>query len=112
MPRVLLGHWSSLADGETRIVPHPEGKPPFRSIILVRREDALRAYWNVCQHLPVPLDSGVGALPPDDALVCLTHGARYDALSGRCTAGPCPGASLMRLAIERDGDEIWARLED
>src|SRR5256885_14277553 len=37
-------------------------------------------------------------------LLCSTHGATYDASSGRCLGGPCGGTPLVKLTIEeRDG---------
>jgi len=99
MARLRLEGAEDLPLGASRIVPHPEGAPPRRSLILVRLEAGLRAYWNVCAHLPVPLDSGAGALPPGDALVCLTHGARYATDTGRCLGGPCRGGKLAPVEL-------------
>lgn len=92
-----------LEPGAIMVVPHPDGAPPWRSVLVVHvPEVGLRAYWNVCQHLPVPLDSGIGALPPERDLVCLTHGARYRPEDGRCTAGPCKGRALVAVRLSRD----------
>lgn len=103
-----LGKLSELGVGEVRFVPFP-GPPPRRSIILLRTPSGVRAYWNVCQHLPIPLDSGMGDFPsgtPD--LVCLGHGARFTKDEGLCYLGPCRGRWLegVPLEIDPEGDVI------
>lgn len=99
-----------LSPGEVRIVPVPQGTPPKKSLLLVRSSDGLRCYWNVCMHLPVPLDGGMGELPNHERLVCLTHGAEYEPEDGACVAGPCEGAQLEAVAIEVVDGQIFALL--
>ena len=43
-------------------------------------------------------------------LVCRSHGAIYDALSGVCTFGPCKGYSLIELAVSEKGG--WIHYEE
>lgn len=96
-----------LAPGEARVVPYPAGKPPKRSVLVVHTPDGVRAYWNVCQHLPIPLEGGSGEVERDEEgrMICSTHGAAYIAATGVCTEGPCFGERLERVAITADGDE-------
>jgi nitrite reductase/ring-hydroxylating ferredoxin subunit len=102
--RIRLVSPDELPPGATKIVPHP-GKPPYRSVIVVHSQEGLRAYWNVCRHLPIPLDLGAGRLPLQDGkLVCETHGATYRPEDGRCVTGPCEGEDLQRIEVERDAD--------
>lgn len=79
---------------------------PHRSLLLWVEGDEVRAYCNLCQHLPIPLDGGTGRL---ERLQCSTHGAVYDGRTGRCTRGPCMGRSLHGLRAVRKGDvlQIW-----
>jgi nitrite reductase/ring-hydroxylating ferredoxin subunit len=36
-------------------------------------------------------------------LICSTHGATYEASTGKCLGGPCSGTPLVRLrVVERD----------
>lgn len=87
----------------------PDGREPRSAIVLVDREGTVRAYLNLCCHLPVPLDSGGGQVLAQDGfhLICHTHGALYRPTDGLCVEGPCEGASLSPLRIEhRDGE--WA----
>jgi nitrite reductase/ring-hydroxylating ferredoxin subunit len=100
MARIHLGPLLDLPSDGARIVPVPHGAPPRLSLLVVRAGAEVRAFWNVCRHLPVPLDSGAGALPPDPDLICLTHGARYRRTDGLCVAGPCKGARLEGVEVE------------
>lgn len=110
MPRVKLALAAHLAVGDTRVVLH-RGPPPYRTILVVRTQDGLHAYWNVCKHLPVPLDAGALHLPLEQgALVCKTHGARYRPEDGFCTEGPCAGESLERLEVEVEDGIAYARV--
>ena len=64
--------------------------------------DQVIAYENRCRHIPLSLDYGDGRFLSADGkmIVCQTHGAVYEPLTGECTAGPCPGAFLRKLPIE------------
>jgi nitrite reductase/ring-hydroxylating ferredoxin subunit len=66
------------------------------------------AYVNVCAHAGTPLDLWPNEFYTEDGqwLICATHGAIYDPVSGRCVEGPCPGARLQPLRLTRDGDEL------
>ena len=73
----------------------------------------VRAYWNVCAHLPIPLDGGSGAVERDDAgrLVCSTHGAAYVPRTGACEVGPCVGAHLLPVPVEHREDALVLRVD-
>jgi nitrite reductase/ring-hydroxylating ferredoxin subunit len=46
-------------------------------------------------------------------LLCSTHGATYDARSGRCLGGPCNGTPLVKLRVEeRDGQVYFMGFQD
>jgi len=67
-----------------------------------------RAYLNVCPHRAQPVDVGDGRLWLDSGQIeCQAHGARFDPATGACTGGPCAGAALTRLRVERRDREIW-----
>jgi len=71
-----------------------------RSIIVLTRGGTVTAYLNSCPHAGVRLDFGSGNFFHRDGhdLQCGVHGALFDPDSGRCVAGPCKGARLVRLA--------------
>jgi nitrite reductase/ring-hydroxylating ferredoxin subunit len=66
------------------------------------------AYLNECKHLPVPLDMYAATVfnTSKTAFQCHQHGAVYDFQTGLCTEGPCKGATLTALAIEKRGNYL------
>ncbi|MBT0961376.1 Rieske (2Fe-2S) protein [Denitromonas iodatirespirans] len=76
---------------------------------VVRFDGQPRAFVNQCAHVPITLDwlEGVFFDGEGHYLICATHGATYDPVSGICVAGPCRGARLRPVpVVERDG-AIW-----
>lgn len=105
--RVRLSATDAFRPGEARVLPHA-GPAPFRSILFIQTEHGPKAFFNVCQHLPVPLDAGSGEPPiVDGDWVCGTHGARYELSTGFCHAGPCRGAALVELRLEVEQGVIY-----
>jgi nitrite reductase/ring-hydroxylating ferredoxin subunit len=80
-----------------------------REGFLVWFDGQVRAYENVCRHIPITLDFGDGQFLSRDGkmVICQTHGATYDPLTGYCVWGPCAGASLKPLKIELRGRDIF-----
>lgn len=107
--RVRVGPAGEIAEGTARAViisPDPDRGFPRRAIVVRDRHGVLRAYVNLCKHLPVPLDGGSGEFLARDRvhLLCGTHGAYYRPEDGLCISGPCEGQSLDRLELlEEDG---------
>jgi nitrite reductase/ring-hydroxylating ferredoxin subunit len=67
----------------------------------------VHAYVNSCPHRGTTLDWEPGQVFDESGiyLVCATHGALFEADSGRCVGGPCHGAVLTRINItQRDGE--------
>ncbi|MBX2811534.1 MAG: Rieske 2Fe-2S domain-containing protein [Myxococcales bacterium] len=110
MPRFYLGT-DDLQPGEQRIVYLPDLPPPWRSILVARTEHKCVAYWNVCRHLPVPLDAGSGDLGPGPDWMCQTHGARFRVVDGACVSGPCAGQKLFTLSVYCEEEKMWAEGE-
>jgi phosphoglycolate phosphatase len=73
-----------------------------RQAFVIRFDGQVKGYINECRHLPTELDWNFGHFLDADKehLVCATHGALYDPLSGLCVAGPCRGRSLEAVEIE------------
>jgi phosphoglycolate phosphatase len=82
--------------------------PDGRQAFVIRFDGRVMGYINECRHLPTELDWNFGHfLDADKAhLVCATHGALYDPVSGLCVAGPCRGRSLEKVAIEEAQGKI------
>ena len=72
----------------------------------IRFRGEVRAYVNRCPHMGTELDWQPGEFYEESGLylVCSTHGALFEPLTGKCVAGPCRGASLEPLQVrEREG---------
>lgn len=79
-----------------------------REIILVKQGPDIHAYVNSCPHVGVQLDYGDGrCLIDEKVLLCSLHGARFEAATGYCFAGPCSGQSLERVAIRINEQGIF-----
>ncbi len=84
---------------------------PLQCVVALDESGHVRAYLNVCKHLPIPLDGGTGEFFDDERthLFCGTHGARYRLSDGRCVEGPCQGAHLDPVSVEVIADEVFVR---
>jgi nitrite reductase/ring-hydroxylating ferredoxin subunit len=71
-------------------------------------------YENLCRHLPISIDYGDNRFFTADGknIICQTHGAVYEPLSGLCTRGPCEGASLFKIPFEIKDGKLWIESED
>src|SRR5262245_47103503 len=76
---------------------------------VVRKDGRAHAYLNRCSHVAMELDWQEGVFFDSEGrdLICSTHGATYEAASGRCIGGPCNGTPLVRLRIEEDHGRIY-----
>lgn len=82
-------------------------------MFVVRREDDVFGYVNICPHARTPLDWTPDQFLNRDKtnLLCATHGAQFRIDDGFCVAGPCPGASLTGVPITiTNGDVVIAGL--
>lgn len=92
-----------------RIADDPVGTPR-EALVLRDPSGTVRAYVNLCRHLPIPLDGGSRRYLDSDGvyLMCGTHGALYRREDGYCFQGPCRGRSLFALEVRIDEDgTIW-----
>jgi nitrite reductase/ring-hydroxylating ferredoxin subunit len=81
----------------------------------VRKGGKVHAYLNRCAHVAMELDwqEGVFFDSAGRDLLCSTHGAAYDAASGRCLGGPCNRTPLVKLKVEeRDGGVYFTGFQD
>ncbi len=77
------------------------GDWPLRGFV-VRVGDQVRGYINHCPHAGHPLNLRPHQfLTADGALIlCCSHGALFERLTGLCLAGPCPGRSLRSIPLQ------------
>lgn len=85
------------------------GKPVEAFIVNVN--GGYHAYVNRCPHAGTPLDVWPNEFLTEDGryLICSTHGAVFEQHTGLCVEGPCPGARLEILPIERHGASLVVR---
>jgi nitrite reductase/ring-hydroxylating ferredoxin subunit len=85
-----------------------------REGFLVWTAAGLRGYENLCRHLPVKLDAGSKHFLSREKkfILCQQHGALYEPETGRCTRGPCEGASLKALPIEVREGKVYLLVTD
>jgi len=84
-------------------------RQPARAFAL-RFEGRVVSYLNRCLHVPTEMDWQHGKFLDSDKefILCSTHGAAYEPLTGRCAGGPCGRGTLMVLSVEeRDGEVYW-----
>lgn len=77
------------------------GEWPLRGLV-VRVGARVRGYVNRCPHAGHPLNLLPDRfLTPDGALLlCSSHGAVFEKLTGYCVAGPCAGRALTPVPLE------------
>ena len=90
-----------LGEGGARGFSIGAGDWPLRGFV-VRIKDQVRGFVNSCPHARHPLNfkphqflTGDGAL-----ILCASHGALFEKLTGYCVAGPCAGQSLRTVPLE------------
>lgn len=66
-------------------------------------------YVNECAHRQLELDWNPGKFFDLEQrfLVCSTHGALFDPVSGACLSGPCVGNSLHKLDLQTDDEQVF-----
>jgi nitrite reductase/ring-hydroxylating ferredoxin subunit len=74
----------------------------------VRFRGRVYAFLNQCGHVPVELDWQEGHFFDAERvyLMCSTHGALYDPVTGACVGGRCNGRGLTPLPVEERDDRI------
>jgi nitrite reductase/ring-hydroxylating ferredoxin subunit len=82
-----------------------------REGLLVNYQGRFYAYLNRCPHVGISLDWVDNQFFTIDRryLMCANHGAVFEPPTGECVWGPCVGAALESLALEIEGDKIFAR---
>jgi len=112
MATVRIAGVGDLQNGASRKFQFTRDGVDFEGFV-VRHAGQLIVYENRCRHLPLPLDYGDNRFFTADGehLVCSSHGAMYDPLSGQCVQGPCVGASLKRLPFSQIESDLLVEVE-
>jgi nitrite reductase/ring-hydroxylating ferredoxin subunit len=79
--------------------------------LLVNYQGNFFAYLNRCPHVGISMDWVDNQFFTVDRryLMCANHGAVFEPPTGECVWGPCVGAALQKLALEIEGEKIFAR---
>jgi nitrite reductase/ring-hydroxylating ferredoxin subunit len=77
------------------------GDWPLRGFV-VRIKDQVRGFVNSCPHARHPLNFKPNQFLTQDGslILCASHGALFEKLTGYCVAGPCAGQSLRTVPLE------------
>jgi nitrite reductase/ring-hydroxylating ferredoxin subunit len=75
----------------------------------VRHRACVYGYLNRCAHVAMELDWQAGVFFDSEGrdLLCSTHGAVYEAATGRCLGGPCNGSPLVKLRLEERNGQVY-----
>ena len=95
--------------GPARVFDVLQWGEPARAFAL-RFDGRVVAYLNRCVHVPAEMDWQPGEFldSAKEYILCASHGAEYEPLTGHCAGGPCGRGSLIALDVrERDGAVYW-----
>jgi nitrite reductase/ring-hydroxylating ferredoxin subunit len=72
------------------------------NIFLVRKNDAVHGYLNLCPHAATRLDNWPDRFLTQDEsqILCGNHAALFRIEDGLCTSGPCVGKQLEAVPVE------------
>lgn len=88
--------------GELHGVALPDGE----RICLYNHDGRIGAVRDECTHQAFPLSAGL--LEPDGTIVCVWHGARFDAVTGAVLKPPaCDPLPTREVRVE--GNRIWVK---
>ena len=108
-PEHLCGSAELVEKGSAFVFDVLQWREPARAFAL-RFDGQVVAYLNRCVHVPTEMDWQPGEFldSRQEFILCSTHGAAYEPLSGRCAGGPCGRGRLTALHVEeRDGRVYW-----
>lgn len=109
--RVVVCPSAALRDGEEGVRFEVRRGGAAHAAFAIRYEGRVHAFLNRCAHVGVELDWQPGRFFDADGmvLICSTHGAVYDPLTGECLGGPCRGAGLVPIAVDEVDGEVVLR---
>ena len=83
-------------------------RQPVRAFAL-RFDGRVVAYLNRCVHVPAEMDWQPGEFldSGQEFIICSTHGAVYEPLTGRCAGGPCGRGRLTAIDVEERDDRVY-----
>jgi nitrite reductase/ring-hydroxylating ferredoxin subunit len=111
-PRYIVGHVGDLKPGESAKFLMPI-RGAEEECFLINFGGEHHAYVNRCRHVPMAMDWVDNQFFAEEGryLMCQTHNAYYEPVSGECIAGPpsACGKFLYRVPLEIEDGTIFAR---
>ena len=99
---------ADMPDGEAMAVDVMLPSYGEESVILLRQDDRVNAWLNICPHAGRRLDWAPGKfLISRGMLVCAAHGASFNLDNGECIGGPCKGESLRSVPVRVEQGDVW-----
>ena len=81
-------------------------------IFVIRKDDQVFAYQNICPHAQAPLEWNPDEFLDEEKenIICAMHGAKFTIEEGACVEGPCDGVGLTAVDVEIvDGEILLSR---
>ena len=107
--RKLVARVGELSHGQSKKFTQRRGGRDFEAMLL-NYGGNLYAYVNRCPHVGISLDWVDNQFFTVDSryLMCANHGAVFEPPTGECVWGPCVGASLESVALDIQGEKVFA----
>jgi nitrite reductase/ring-hydroxylating ferredoxin subunit len=105
---VSLCRLDELPEGESRGF-DPLGNG-YDTMFVVRRGTRLHAWRDACPHLngaPMAWRKDEYLNAGRDRIMCSSHGAQFDIVTGVCILGPCIGQALKPVHLSVRGDTLF-----
>ncbi|MEE8332874.1 MAG: Rieske (2Fe-2S) protein [Alphaproteobacteria bacterium] len=77
-------------------------------MFVIRKGNTVHGYENCCPHQGTTLDwkPHTFLTVEKTEIICANHGALFRIESGKCFAGPCPGAALTPVGVRIEDGQI------
>lgn len=80
-------------------------EPGGRNILLLKVEEQIRAFSNICPHAGCSMDKG---RLEEFTLICPCHGRRFDVRTGECLNDHL---KLRRYELKSEGGKVGVKIE-
>lgn len=80
-------------------------EPGGRNVLLIKVEEQVQAFSNLCPHAKCPMDKG---RLEEFALICPCHGRRFDVRTGECLND---SLKLRQYESKSEGGKIGVKIE-
>ena len=77
-------------------------------IFVIRKDDQVYAYQNICPHAQAPLEWNPDQFLDENKenIICALHGATFTIEDGDCHGGSCAGVGLTAVDVAVQGGDV------